>query len=271
MDHQRIERMAAQALQLWMSGRQIPTFTETEPGFDLAEAYACVARQRALREARGERAVGRKIGFTNRAIWRGYGISGPIWHFMFDNTVRDIAKLDGPFPLAGMAEARIEPEIVLHLARAPSPGMSDAELFACLDWVSHGFEVVHSPFPGWRFAAADAAAAWGVHGALLLGPRHDVRGDPGFWQRALREFTITLTSGDGVSVAGGGANVLGGPVQALRFLVEEIARHPGTAPLEAGEVITTGTLTEALPAVAGERWETRLDGIPLEGLRLAFG
>ena len=35
-----------------------------------------------------------------------------------------------------------------------------------------------------------------------------------------------------------------------------------------GDVVTTGTLTRAFPVAAGERWETRIDGLPLRDMVL---
>jgi hypothetical protein len=35
-------------------------------------------------------------------------------------------------------------------------------------------------------------------------------------------------------------------------------------------VVTTGTLTDAYPVKAGERWSTKLAGIELPGLELLF-
>ena len=93
---------------------------------------------------------------------------------MYDTTVRNLADLGGAFPLAGLAEPRIEPEIVFGLARAPAQGMDDAALIGCVEWVAHGFELVQSIFPNWKFSPADTVAANGLHGALLIGPRHPV-------------------------------------------------------------------------------------------------
>jgi 2-oxo-3-hexenedioate decarboxylase len=91
---------------------------------------------------------------------------------MFDSTVHDLTTVGEVFALVDLPEPRIEPEIVLHLASTPRADMSEHELIGCVDWVAHGFEIVHSIFPGWTFAAADAVAAYGVHSALLLGDRH---------------------------------------------------------------------------------------------------
>jgi 2-keto-4-pentenoate hydratase len=49
-----------------------------------------------------------------------------------------------------------------------------------------------------------------------------------------------------------------------------LARLPQFAPVGAGEVVTTGTLTDAYPVAAGETWHTRIEGIELPGLELVF-
>jgi 2-keto-4-pentenoate hydratase len=132
------------------------------------------------------------------------------------------------------------------------------------------FEVVHSIFPNWTFTAADAVAAYGVHGALLIGDRHPISGHRSRWAKALSNFSVELLQGDGVRVRGHARDVLGGPVQALRFLIQELARYSARDPLAPGEIVTTGTLTEAMPAIPGDTWNTVLSGIEIEGLRLQF-
>ena len=68
---------------------------------------------------------------------------------------------------------------------------------------------------------------------------------------------------------GVGKNVLGGPLSALRHFVRGMTAYPGYA-LKAGDIVTTGTLTRALSIAQGERWNTRLEGIPLPGMDLAL-
>ena len=69
---------------------------------------------------------------------------------------------------------------------------------------------------------------------------------------------------------GAGSHVLDGPVAALRHLVSVLEASPDQKPLGAGEIVTTGTLTRALPVKAGQRWSTRLDGIDLPGATVQF-
>jgi len=224
-----------------------------------------------MREARrGELPVGRKIGFTNRTIWPEYNVYAPIWGYVYDRTVHDLAEITEMFSLKGLAEPRIEPEIVFKLAVAPAPGMDERTLLAGLDWFAHGFELVQSIFPGWQFTAPDTVAAFGLHGALLIGPRHSIGAHAGDWPRTLSTFEIDLKR-DGTAVDHGiAANVLGGPVSALRHLIDLLARDETNPPLAAGEIVTTGTLTRALPVAPGQTWTTELSGLALDGIRVRF-
>ena len=81
---------------------------------------------------------------------------------------------------------------------------------------------------------------------------------------------MTLKRDDVVMDRGVGANALGHPATALAFLADVLSRQPRFAPLAAGEVITTGTLTAALPIAPGETWTSEYTGLPVTGLQLRF-
>jgi 2-oxo-3-hexenedioate decarboxylase len=57
---------------------------------------------------------------------------------------------------------------------------------------------------------------------------------------------------------------------AVRHLVDLLSRDPNNPPLAAGETVSTGTLTRALPVKAGETWTTKLKGIGVDGITLRF-
>ncbi len=188
--------IAREVLSALDEGRQIAPVTDSYAGFDLALAYRVAAAVRRLREDRGERVVGRKIGFTNTTIRAEYGVAAPIWGWVYDTTLHWLADLRAPFSLAAMAEPRIEPEIA---------------------------------------------------------------------------FGISLLRDGVVADEGHATNVLGGgPLAALRHLVGVLAGDPESPPLAAGEIITTGTLTRALPVAPGETWSTAVSGLPLRGIRVTL-
>src|SRR5215213_4975698 len=261
-----VPEIAAEAFGVLDTGQQIAPFSARFPNFALNEAYHVTGAVRQLREARGETPVGRKIGFTNRTTWPDYA---PMWGYVYDQTVHDLADIEETFSLAGLAEPCIEPEIVFRLAVAPTPGMDERALLGCIDGVAHGFELVQSIFPGWSFTAPDAVAAFGLHGALLLGPWHPVTANEE-WEQVLSTFTVDLLCDGEVVDRGQASNVLGGPLSALRHLVELLAWDSVNPPLAAGEIVTTGTLTRVPPVAPGEVWSTAFADVTLDGIRVQF-
>lgn len=262
--------LAGRMLSAWDSASMLTCPTASEPGFDLDEAYAVADEIRTRRIARGERPLGYKIGFTNRGIWDKYGVHAPIWGPVWDSTVSQVEGASVTVSLAGLVQPRIEPEIMFGFARTPAPGMDPVDLAGCIEWVAHGFEIVQSIFPGWQFAAADTIAANGVHGALLVGPRQPVAGREEEWRNTLASFEIDLLRNNELADRGRAENVLDGPLSALRHLVALLGEDPLNPPLTAGEIVTTGTLTRALPVRPGDTWTTRLTGITLAGLSLTL-
>ena len=249
------------------SATLMPRPSEVRPGFTIDEAFAVADDARRRRVARGERVRGWKIGFTNRTIWDRYGVHAPIWGPVWDTTLRLLDGTAATLSLAGLVQPRLEPEIVFGFARSPEPGMDEAALAACLDWVAHGVEVVHTHCEGWRFTAADTVADGALHGRLLVGPRVAVAA----WPRLGAELaatTMTLACDGNVVDRGVGANVLDGPLAALRLWVDAMATRTPAWRIEPGHVVTTGTLTDAWPLAAGQRWTTTPGDIRLAGLTL---
>lgn len=260
---------ADEVLAAYRAGRQIAPLTRLEPTFSVADGERVGHEVARRRVAAGETAIGRKIGFTNRTIWEEYGVFSPIWGPVYDTTFREVA---GPANAAigHLVEPRIEPEIVLGFRAPVTADMDERAILASVGWVAHGFEIVQSLFPGWVFQGADCQAAFGLHGALHCGPRTPVHGDSEAWMAALAGFAVTLYR-DGERVDRGiAANVLDGPLSAVRHLAGVLAADPQAIPIAAGEIITTGTVTRAFPIAAGETWSTEVEGLDVQPMRLTF-
>jgi 2-keto-4-pentenoate hydratase len=263
-----LDTIAAEAFDALVHTRQISPFTTRPGGLSVDDAYRAMPHIRRRYEAAGAKAVGRKLGFTNRTIWAQYNVYAPAWGYMFDRSVRDLTA--APLALAPFSQPRIEPEIVFGLAAPPSAAMDDAALSSCIAWVALGFEIVQSIFPDWKFSAADTIAANGLHAALLIGPRHAFAPRAAQWRDTLATFDIDLSCGSKPIDRGTAANVLDGPLSALRHLAGLLAADPVNPPLAAGDIVTTGTLTKAMPVAPGETWIAVPRGVALEGISLSF-
>ena len=242
-----------------------------EPGFDVAAAYDVLAEIERRRRAQGWQSVARKIGFTNRTIWARYGVYQPMWAHVYAQTVHFAQAGQATLPLARFVQPRIEPEVVFRL-NAPVPATDDADaILRCVEWIAPGFEIVQSHFPDWKFTAADCTAAFGLHGALVVGtPVPITAQNRAALVAALPAFTLQLRRGGTLIDTGVGANVLGSPALTLAHLARVLSTQSWAAPLAAGEVITTGTVTDAWPVAAGETWTSDYGALGIPGLMLTF-
>jgi len=265
-----IERIAAELTRVNATGAEIAPFSERYADLTPETGYRAAAQLHAHRIAQGWKPAGRKIGFTNRTIWKRYGVYEPMWGMVYDRTLLFSKDGRARVALAGLAQPRIEPEICFRLASAPPPDARDAHaLLATIDWVAHAIEIVQCHHPGWRIKIADCTADNGLHGRLVVGTPVPIDALPDLAER-LPALEVTLRCAGRVVDHGVGANVLDSPLNALAFLIEVLAKQPEAPPLAAGEIITTGVLTDAHPVAPGETWSTTFEGLPLAGLEVSF-
>ena len=279
MDKAYTAAYAEEIIRLQDTASMTTPFSQCVDSFTTGDAYRISREVLRRREAAGWRRVGRKIGFTNRTIWDQYGVYEPIFGYMYDRTVTWVPdrvwELDGHGPegalsLDGLVQPLIEPEIVFRLKSTPPNTDDPVALLRSIEWVGHGIEIVQCHFPDWKFAVADTIADGGLHGryAVSLGVWVEEDNTEMLAER-LSTFRLTLMKGSEVAATGGGDLVLGSPLNALAYLVRTLAALPDHPPLEAGELVTTGTLTTALPVSPGETWFTRLHGLAdFEGVTL---
>ena len=250
--------------------RQIEPFTTRLQGFDMSAAYEVAHLVHRARLTEGAKPVGRKIGFTNPDMWSRFGVREPVWSYIYDRTVVHLLETQSTCQLSQFAEPKIEPEIVLKFHTAPEIESGLTGVLNAIDWVAHGFEIVQSHFPGWKFQAADTVVDWGLHGTLLIGPPQTLSQLGDDIIAALESFTLTLSCDDRVVETGKGSNVLGSPLAAIIHLLSVLAKQPYYPQLQAGEIVTTGTITTAQSVRAGEIWRSEVQGIAIPGLTVTF-
>src|SRR5215212_2080402 len=91
--------------------REVPPFSSRYGDLTPETGYQAARALHEHRLASGWRAVGRKIGFTNRTIWPRYGVYEPIWGTVYDRTLIRATGNVARVALQGLVNPRIEPEI----------------------------------------------------------------------------------------------------------------------------------------------------------------
>jgi 2-oxo-3-hexenedioate decarboxylase len=261
--------LAAELLDAYAHQRLVAPPSARQGGLDLASAYAVEAEIVRRRAVAGHRPVGLKVGFANKAAWRVLKLETLVWAHIYDDTVHRAPHGSTELPMSHLVSPKIEPEIVLRVARSPAATGDAAAVLEAVEWIALGFEVIDCVFPDWQFQPVDFVAAKGLHAALVVGTPLPLTGEnrAGI-AAALATFTVRLEKNGTVVAEGSGRNALRSPALCLGELASALARTPHASPLAEGDLVSSGTLTESQPLGGGESWTARVDGLALPPLTL---
>ncbi|MGV1034312.1 MAG: 2-keto-4-pentenoate hydratase [Microbacteriaceae bacterium] len=218
--------------------------TEEWGGLDLAAGYAVQAETIRAKVAAGDRIIGTKLGLTSRAKQERMGISSPLTAVLLESY---ILPADVPIPLDQLIQPRVEPEIVFVMGkRLEGPGVTAATALDAVEAVYAGFEIIDSRYTDYSFALPDVVADNASSALFVVGGKAVRPADIDL----LLEAVVLSVDGRVVATATGAA-VQGHPAEALALAANELARE-GRA-IEAGEIVLTGGLTDAVPVTAGSQ------------------
>lgn len=229
-----------------LTGRAVEQFGET---LDLDQAYAVQDRLLELRQERGERCTGRKLGFTSEAKMAQMGVSELIVGFLTD--AMEIPD-GGSLSLAGLVHPRVEPEIAFRLHSSIGPGSTNADFLASVEAVAPALEVIDSRYRDFRFSLPDVVADNTSACRYVIGTWL-----PFTAELASRAVALNI---DGAPAAEGStSDILGDPLLTLPRLLAMSAKYGFTIP--AGSVILAGAATAAVALMPGTRVSADVEGL----------
>jgi 2-keto-4-pentenoate hydratase len=241
-------------------------------GLDVPAAYAIERELVRMRVSEGHATVGVKVGYANKAMWRVLELETLVWAHMYDDTVRYADKNKATLSLAHMISPKIEPEIVFKMKAPLGAGIGDAAAaLDAVEWLALGFEIIDCPYADWKFQPADFVAAYGLHAALIVGEPCPVAAAsiPELVEQ-LPKFKVRLAKDGELVAEGSGRNSLRSPALCLAELASAMAKQDGAEPLAAGDLVSSGTLTESTPIRSGATWTAAVEGIDLPALTVTF-
>ncbi|GAA1853716.1 2-keto-4-pentenoate hydratase [Brevibacterium marinum] len=189
-----------------------------------------------IKESRGDKVVGFKLGNIAKAMQDKFGVDEPdygyllVSHFLPENLA--VAQSD-------FIEPFIELEIGFVLKRDLSgPHITAADVISATDYVLPALEIIDSRVKDWNIGLGDTLADSGSAGAVILGAQ----------PRGLGEVDVSDMHGeirfDGHTVAEGNSSaVYGSPVSAIAWLCRRISEY-GVG-LRAGDLVMPGSCLAA--------------------------
>ncbi|MGW5940321.1 2-keto-4-pentenoate hydratase [Streptomyces celluloflavus] len=205
--------------------------------FGIDDAYAIQAALLARREARGERIVGVKLGFTSKAKMAQMGVSDVIVGRLTDGMrIADGDDVD----LSRFIHPKAEPEVAYRLCRDVDLDDPLTDIESCVDALAPAIEIIDSRYRDFRFTYTDVVADNTSAAGFVIGPWRPVE--------SVANRAVRLRTGETEAV-GSTAAILGDPVHALHALLDMCRRR--RIPLRAGQVVLAGAATAAVPLAAG--------------------
>ncbi|OMQ25333.1 2-keto-4-pentenoate hydratase [Serratia oryzae] len=200
---------------------------------DLATAYRVQAEGIRLREQRGERRVGLKLGFTSRAKMQQMGVEHLIWGELTDAMqIEEGGELD----LRELIHPRVEPEIYFITRKEINSPLSLAEAGSVLEGVGPALEIIDSRYRDFRFTLEDVVADNCSSAKFVVGALQSP-------QRAIDNLGVVMNFNGRALQVGSTAAILGHPLRALVQIASLLHQQERTLP--AGSVILAGAATAA--------------------------
>ncbi|MFC4540650.1 2-keto-4-pentenoate hydratase [Halosolutus amylolyticus] len=216
----------------------------------LADGYAIQRRVTDRRQPEEGPPIGYKVGCTSPGVQEELGIDEPIFGRVPAETVRS----GGPLDVDGLIDPRVEPEIAFVLGEDLDGTATPIDVLAATRMIVPVIEVVDCRIDEWDVRAPEAVADNALAGRLVVG---DCPTDPTEIDLAF-EGVHVLKNGT-LEATGIGADVLGTPVAAVRWLAGMLADRD--AHLAEGDLVSTGSVTPMVPFEPGDVIEVRFGTI----------
>ena len=229
----------------WRLGESIDALPESCRPQSRADGYAI---QDQWFEEVSDEIAGWKIAATSEAGRKHIQVSGPIAGPIFAHRVH---RGDAEISLAKVGMRVAECEVVFSLFEPLGPRVrpyTRDDVVRVIATMQPGIEVPDSRFAHFEKAGeAQLIADCACMNEMVLGAAlpADARLD------TLTRLEVTATLQTGARHTGLGSNALGDPVEALVWLVNELAQYGRT--LEAGQFVTTGTCLTPVRVAPGDR------------------
>lgn len=255
LDEQQIKLYAQELYDSLYSKQTIAPLTERTPEITIEDAYQIskmvIDRRTAPESPSGEIIVGKKIGVSSHAVQSMLGVYEPDFGFLTNK----MAFGAGEVPIGNLIQPRAEAEIAFRLAKdLIGPDVTPEDVLDATESVIACFEIVDSRVRDWQIKIQDTVADNASCGVYALA-------EQGVSPQGLNLETCRVeVSKNGEFLSEGlGSAVLGSPLNSVAWLANTFGKLG--IPLQAGEVILSGSLVPLEPIKIGDRFSMTLDGI----------
>ncbi|MCF8563190.1 fumarylacetoacetate hydrolase family protein [Alicyclobacillus tolerans] len=244
-----LEQIASEITSHQQSATEMEKITLRYDGLTVEDAYEIQRLSVASMIRPGNSLVGWKMGLTSKAKQQSVGVN----EALYGRLLASMELAQPELSLKGLIHPRVEPEIAFVLKhRLEGPRVTPRDVWLATECVMPAVEVIDSRYKNFSFTLVDVVADNASSAKFLVA---DQAYSP--YQFRWDEVGVVMKKNGEVVQTGAGAAVLGHPVRSVVELVHMLHRT-GHA-LEAGMVVLTGAITEAIHVYEGDTVSVEFD------------
>lgn len=232
------------------------------PGMSLADGECARERMVALLAQPYGDPVGYKVGLTNDAAQRRFGVPHPLRGTIFHGTLRE--RSGAELPARFGAVSVIESDLLVRVRdeAIATAGNDPVAILRHLDQVIPFIELPDLVFAQGQLLDAGNLLAINVGARLgVVGTPIAAEATPEFAAR-LGAMTVILSNDERELSRAPGTALLGHPLNVIPWLVQDLAKEGRR--LRAGDYVSLGGFSPALPTEAGRTYTVRYEGLAPE-------
>lgn len=203
-----------------------------------------------MREQKGAKVVGKKIGLTSKVMQNMLGVNRPDYGHILNDM---IYKEEEIIKLSNYISPKVEFEIAFILKKEiASESVNVNNILESIDYVVPAIEIIDSRISDWKIKFEDTVADNGSSAAVILG-KNKMKLD----NLDLVNLKAEIYKFNEKIDEGYGSAVLGNPLEAIVWLAKSL--HEYDIKLNEGEIILSGALTKALEVSEGDEFTAKFE------------
>jgi 2-oxopent-4-enoate/cis-2-oxohex-4-enoate hydratase len=252
MEDKLVNMLADDLFHASLNRSMISPLTDRYPDITIEEAYQISLAFLRHRQAAGEKIVGKKIGVTSAAVMDMLNVRQPDFGFLTD-AMRHDAEMDIS---SSLIQPKAEGEIAFLMKKnIIGPGVTNNDILAATEMVMPCFEVVDSRIKDWKIKIQDTIADnascgfFAVNEAAAVNPK----------KIDLISCSMEVYKNGLLVSEGSGSAAMGNPITCVAWLANTLGEKG--IPLNAGDIVLSGSLVPFESVVAGDRMTVKISGM----------
>lgn len=252
LDNEIIKKIAKALVDAEDNHTYIEKISEKYPDIEIEDSYKIQKEVFKIKENRGEKIIGKKIGLTSEGIRKQIGVYEPDFSLLTD---KNILKSYQELELDKLNNPKLEPELTFILKEdLKGPIVSNVDVIKAILGVTASFEVVDTRYKDYNFKIFDTIADSASYGKIITSNKI-VPID----NLDLDNIGLNVFKNGKLLKTATSAEVMGNPINSIVWLANKMIELGEY--LKKGDLILSGSFTPVFDLNSGDFYEADFAGV----------